>query len=79
MIEEYAPLLVFGVLLLATLGIHFGGYLLRPKTVGSKALLVLGLVVVFCMAGQFYYVQQNAARARPRTITDVSAPRSLKD
>jgi hypothetical protein len=48
------------------------GYKLRPNNGLSKALLYIGLVVVVCMAGQFYFANRDALQLRAK-VTDLEA------
>jgi hypothetical protein len=70
-------LVVFGFLLVANPCDSRAGIPPAAESRGSLFLLILGAVVIVCMAVQFYNVQQDAAESRlalaerpPRTITN---------
>jgi hypothetical protein len=72
-------LAVFAVFLIATLCIHVIGYMLRPRprTVGSKILLYLGLLIVVCIGWQHYNTKQDAIKLQ--VSLDERLPRTIKD
>ena len=71
-------LIVFAVLLTATLCIHVIGWGLRPKTVWSNILLCLGFVIVLCMGWQFYNAQQNVTQLRTTLSTNEAETATVK-
>jgi len=58
--------IVFGITFLVTLGVQIGNYCLQPppRTWPRKALLILGLIGVLCMATQFYLSLANINQLR---------------